>query len=245
MLDFISPDGENSFWSVGIKLLVLVVAICSTLWLWAVATRLISNVRLTRDRANAADAEVQELARRDPLTGLRNRLGFIQNATQMLNWARANNLSSAMVLMDIDHLEAVNDLYGHEASDTVLSKIAARIARWDGSICTIARLDSNDFGMFAIGMEGIALDRFTESIRQGVAACDHSEILGDRAVTASIGVAEVSPACDLERLHTLAASALNEAKQGGGNQVSIQRHAGDSEQFLRTIQAKNRSRTNP
>ena len=73
-------------------------------------------------------------------------------------------------------------------------------------------------------MEGIILGRFAESIRRGIAACDHSETVGDRLVTASVGVAEVRPACDFQQLYRLADEALYDAKRGGRNKVVVQRH---------------------
>src|SRR3546814_3045138 len=55
-------------------------------------------------------------------------------------------------------------------------------------MCTVARLGGEEFGLLTIGMEGIILGRFAESIRRGIAACDHSETVGERLVTASVGV---------------------------------------------------------
>src|SRR3546814_12493360 len=73
-------------------------------------------------------------------------------------------------------------------------------------------------------MEGIVLDRFAESIRREIAACDHVDLLGERRVTASVGVGEVRPACDFQRLYRIADDALYEAKHAGRDQVALQRH---------------------
>src|SRR3546814_15441075 len=61
-------------------------------------------------------------------------------------------------------------------------------------------------------------------IRLEIAAFDHSEIVGERLVTASVGVAEVRPACDFKQLYRLADEALYDAKRGGRNRVAVQRH---------------------
>src|SRR3546814_4914971 len=47
-----------------------------------------------------------------------------------------------------------------------------RIERWEGPMCTVARLGGEEFGLLTIGMEGIILARFAESIRRGIAACE-------------------------------------------------------------------------
>lgn len=219
-------DVEDGLWGGGSKLLILIAATWQALWLSAAATRRLSKLRIERDRARLAEAQARELARRDPLTGLPNRRGFIESVSPLLARAREDDLPAALLLVDIDRFKSINDVYGHDAGDAVLCRIARRIARWEGPICTVARLGGEEFGLLTIGMDGIVLDRFAESIRREIAACDHSETIGDRAVTASIGVAEVRPACDFQRLYKIADDALYEAKHAGRNQVSLQRLAG-------------------
>lgn len=219
-------DVEDGFWGGGSKLLVFVAATWQALWLAAAATRRLAHLRVERDHARTAEAQAQQLARRDPLTGLPNRRGFVDSVTPLLERARADNLAAALLLVDIDRFKSINDIHGHEAGDAVLCGIARRIERWEGQMCTVARLGGEEFGLLAIGMEGIILGRFAESIRRGIAACDHSEVVGDRLVTASVGVAEVQPACDFQQLYRLADEALYDAKRGGRNKVVVQRHHG-------------------
>ncbi|HWW57001.1 MAG TPA: diguanylate cyclase [Sphingopyxis sp.] len=217
-------DVEDGFWGGGSKLAVLVAATWQALWLAAAATRRLAHLRIERDHARSAEARAQQLARRDPLTGLPNRRGFVESVTPLLDRARADNLPAALLLVDIDRFKSINDVHGHDAGDVVLCGIAQRIERWEGPMCTVARLGGEEFGLLTIGMEGIILNRFAESIRRGIAACDHHETVGDRLVTASVGVAEVRPACDFQQLYRLADEALYDAKRGGRNKVVVQRH---------------------
>lgn len=217
-------DVEDGFWGGGSKLLVLVAATWQALWLAAAATRRLGHLRIERDHARTAAAKAQQLARRDPLTGLPNRRGFVESVTPLLERARVDNLPAALLLVDIDRFKSINDIYGHDAGDVVLCGIAHRIERWEGPMCTVARLGGEEFGLLTIGMEGIILSRFAESIRRGIAACDHSDTVGERLVTASVGVAEVRPACDFQQLYRLADEALYDAKRGGRNKVIVQRH---------------------
>lgn len=219
-------DVENAFWGGGSKLLILFAATWQALWLAAAATRRLADLRIERDSARAGEAQARELALRDPLTGLPNRRGFVESVTPLLDRARADNLPAALLLVDIDRFKSINDIYGHEAGDAVLCEIARRIERWEGPMCSVARLGGEEFGLLAVGMEGIILARFAESVRRGIAACDHGETLGDRQVTASVGVAEVRPACDFQRLYRLADEALYDAKRGGRDRVVVQRFSG-------------------
>ncbi|AJA06983.1 diguanylate cyclase [Sphingopyxis fribergensis] len=225
MLAFIHVvDVENGFWGGGSQLLVFVAATWQALWLAAAATRRLAHLRIERDHALSAEAQAQALARRDPLTGLPNRRGFVESVTPLLERARADSLPAALLLVDIDRFKSINDIYGHDVGDMVLCGIARRIERWEGPMCTVARLGGEEFGLLTIGMEGIILGRFAESIRRGIAGCDHSDAIGDRLVTASVGVAEVRPACDFQQLYRLADEALYDAKRGGRNKVVVQRH---------------------
>jgi diguanylate cyclase (GGDEF)-like protein len=214
-------DVEDGFWGGGSKLAVLVAATWQALWLAAAATRRLGHLRIERDHARSAEARAQQLARRDPLTGLPNRRGFVESVTPLLERARADNLPAALLLVDIDRFKSINDIHGHDAGDVVLCGIAHRIERWEGPMCTVSRLGGEEFGLLTIGMEGIILGRFAESIRRGIAACDHSEAVGERLVTASVGVAEVRPACDFQQLYRLADEALYDAKSGGRNKVAV------------------------
>lgn len=217
-------DVNKDFWGGGSQLVILVAATWQALWLAAAATRRLAQLRVERDHARDAAARAQALARRDPLTGLPNRRGFIDSVTPLLERARLDNLPAALLLVDIDRFKSINDIHGHEAGDAVLCAIGQRIERWEGPMCTVARLGGEEFGLLTIGMEGIVLSRFAESVRRGIAACDHYAIVGDRPVTASVGVAEVRPACDFKQLYRIADEALYDAKRGGRNKVVVQRH---------------------
>src|SRR3546814_12962527 len=101
---------------------------------------------------------------------------------------------------------------------------ASRAGSRGGPLCSVARLGGEEFGLLTIGMEGIVLDRFAESIRREIAACDHVDLLGERRVTASVGVGEVRPACAFQRLYRNADAALSEATHAGRDPVALHRH---------------------
>jgi len=216
-------DVDDGMWGGGSKILVLLAATWQALWLSASATRRLAQLRVERDRARASEAFAQQLARRDPLTGLLNRRGFVESVTPLLDRAHADELSAALLLVDIDRFKSINDVHGHDAGDAVLCEVARRIERWEGPMCSVARLGGEEFGLLTVGMEGLVLSRFAESVRRGIAACDHSVVIGEGTVTASAGVAEVRPASDFQQLYRLADEALYDAKRGGRDCVVVQR----------------------
>jgi diguanylate cyclase (GGDEF)-like protein len=220
-------DVDDELWGGGSKIMVLLAATWQALWLSASATRRLALLRVERDRARAAEAFAQQLAARDPLTGLLNRRGFIDSVTPLLDRAHADDLAAALLVVDIDRFKAINDVHGHDIGDAVLCEVARRIERWEGPMCTVARLGGEEFGLLSIGMEGLVLARFAESVRRGIAACDHSAVIGEGTVTASIGVAEVRPASDFQKLYRLADEALYDAKRAGRDCVVVQRYFTD------------------
>ena len=216
-------DIDGAFWGAGSKLVILLAAAWQTLWLSIAATRRFAQLRVERDRARADEARASELARRDPLTGLRNRRGFIETIEPLLDHERSAGAPVALLLLDIDQFKSVNDAHGHEAGDKVLVTIAERLQRWEGPMCTAARLGGEEFGLMIAGIQGFALARFAESVCREIAACDHRDAIGQRPVTASIGIAETRSGGDFQQLYRIADQALYEAKQGGRNRVIIRR----------------------
>ncbi len=89
-IQFVDVDG--AFWGGGSKIVVLLAAAWQTLWLSIAASRRFAHFRIERDHARAAEAQASELARRDPLTGLRNRRGFLETIEPLLAYVRSENM---------------------------------------------------------------------------------------------------------------------------------------------------------
>lgn len=216
-------DTDHLLWGGGAQLMVLLAAAWQTLWLSLAATHRFTRIRQERDRARLAEASAHELARRDPLTALRNRRGFIEMAQPMLARAQADGSPLAVLVIDVDRFKAINDTHGHEAGDDVLCTLARRLERWDGDLCTVARFGGEEFAVMVAGLTGYPLAQFAERVREEIAGCDHGTAIG--TVTVSIGVAETRadlPASfDFQTLYRAADGALYRAKKQGRNQVVL------------------------
>lgn len=217
---------DGMLWGGGSQILVLFAAAWQTIWLSVAATRRLSKLRVERDHARAAEAQAAELARRDPLTGLANRRGFIERVAPLIEQARVENAPVALLLLDVDRFKAVNDRYGHDVGDNILVTIAQRMRQWDGSMCAAARMGGEEFALMTMGLDGLALERFAESVRRAIAACDHAASLGadsaSIAVTVSIGVVTArNDIPDFQTLYRIADQALYAAKQQGRDRVVI------------------------
>ncbi len=180
-------------------------------------------IYLLDQRQRLRVAEVGLEARHDPLTGLANRRR-LEEAAQGL-WASPSGLVSpiAVVIYDIDRFKAYNDLYGHQAGDECIRRVAA---------CALAEIGAEDDVAARYGGEEFMLllprtpleeaRRVAERLRAAVAALriPHSggEELG--VVTASFGVACADSARhSFVDLTAEADAALYRAKRAGRNRV--------------------------
>jgi diguanylate cyclase (GGDEF)-like protein len=88
---------------------------------------------------------LHDTADRDPLTQLRNRRGF----DRMFDDATARHARHArplsLLVLDLDHFKSVNDRYGHEAGDVVLTRVARLIEAGIRDVDTAARFGGEEF----------------------------------------------------------------------------------------------------
>ena len=88
-------------------------------------------------------------AHTDELTGLRNRSGFQEAATDALDAARRSHVPLSLLALDLDDFKAINDSRGHAAGDTVLRDVAAILRDTCPEAKTIGRLGGDEFVVLA------------------------------------------------------------------------------------------------
>jgi len=84
-------------------------------------------LKTLRDELEKKNEELALIARIDPLTGIANRLRFMEGLAQESNRTSREGGSMAVCMVDIDHFKQVNDRYGHPAGDKVLCEVARRL----------------------------------------------------------------------------------------------------------------------
>lgn len=89
--------------------------------------------------------KLQMQARRDPLTGLGNRMVLEEELTSAIQRAIRYRKSGYVLLFDLDEFKPINDRLGHAAGDAVLQAVAQRLLDSVRSIDTVVRLGGDEF----------------------------------------------------------------------------------------------------
>jgi len=167
-----------------------------------------------------ANHRLEELAARDPLTGIFNRRHFIDRAERELERARRGGHRTSVLLIDIDHFKRVNDTHGHEAGDDVLRAVCARLAGGLRDADLLARLGGEELGVLAPETDTASALVVAERLRQSVASGPYAAGEAKLVITVSIGSATTGEADEpLKSLMGRADKALYAAKAGGRNRV--------------------------
>jgi diguanylate cyclase (GGDEF)-like protein/PAS domain S-box-containing protein len=154
--------------------------------------------------------EVQDLARRDALTGLPNRRVLDELMPREMARARRTRSPLCLAIVDIDHFKSYNDTHGHLAGDEVLRECAAA---WDAVLRgedTIVRFGGEEFLVLLPDTE---LEEACEVVERLRSTTPHGQ-------TCSAGLASWDFVETLDDLLSRADQALYLAKAGGRDQLA-------------------------
>jgi diguanylate cyclase (GGDEF)-like protein len=100
-----------------------------------------------------SEARISELATRDPLTNLPNRLLLTDRLARGIANVQREGASLAVMFIDLDHFKRVNDTHGHEVGDGLLREMAKRIGGLLRKGDTLARLGGDEFVVVLEGLK--------------------------------------------------------------------------------------------
>jgi diguanylate cyclase (GGDEF)-like protein len=110
------------------------------------------------------------LADRDELTSLYNMRAFAGFAQQEHDTARRTERPYSILMIDIEHLKAVNDTYGHEAGSRAVNLVAEALVRLTRSTDLVARYGGDEFVVLLSGANKGIADEVAQRIRNVVFA---------------------------------------------------------------------------
>jgi len=174
-------------------------------------------VLTTRDisERKALEAKLRHQAYHDPLTGLANRVLFLDRVGRAIDRAGGLGTLATVLFVDLDDFKTVNDSLGHSAGDRMIVELANRLQSSVAASDTVARLGGDEFGVLVEGLDshreaatvaGRLLRALEPAVRLG-----HKEVLP----SASVGIAMTAPGVDAETLLRNADVAMYIAKSRG------------------------------
>ncbi|MFD2438443.1 diguanylate cyclase domain-containing protein [Modicisalibacter luteus] len=166
-----------------------------------------------------SQARLERLAIHDPLTHLYNQEHFTNALGNLCEGLRYTEAGLALLFMDLDDFERVNDRHGHTAGDELLVEISHRLKRMMRSIDLVARFGGDEF---MVALPGMASLDMAESIASRVLReIMRPYILSNGQcvqVSGSIGIVFAThPGSTAETLMDMADAAMHDAKQNGKN----------------------------
>jgi len=166
---------------------------------------------------------IEEMARRDGLTGLLNHASFQQELHSLAECTASDASPLTIIMSDIDHFKSFNDRYGHQAGDHVLREVARLWGAVLPDDSVVARYGGEEF---ICALPGDDLQRgldLAEELRREI-ECRTLDYQGTPLnVTASFGVAQLNHSTRTAKdLIRVADEAMYAAKAAGRNRVSAE-----------------------
>jgi diguanylate cyclase (GGDEF)-like protein/PAS domain S-box-containing protein len=100
-----------------------------------------------------AETRIHELAYRDSLTSLPNRVSFVDKLGRTIEGAGDSGMPVTLIKFDVDHFREVNDALGQKTGDALLQSLANTLWQCFGSTGTVARIGGNEFAAILRGTD--------------------------------------------------------------------------------------------
>ncbi len=166
--------------------------------------------------------EVKTLAFYDALTGLHNRGLLFERLQQILDSSKRNQRECALILLDLDFFNKVNESLGHANGDVVLREIANRIKQTVRKEDIVARIDGDEFAIVIEGFKKASeLRKIANNLMRNISRpiqFNEKKIYPSVSVGIGVGPTDADISEDLIKNVSMA---LYRAKVNGRNQVEF------------------------
>jgi len=169
------------------------------------------------------EKELLHQATTDFLTGIDNRLAFMQKAQEEFSRSERYKRDFTMLLIDIDKFKSVNDQYGHLVGDRVLKEVVKAFKLVLREMDILARIGGEEFAVIPVESDLMIAQTVAERIQQKVLdVVIEMENTKKIQVSVSIGIAEKKELdLSVDDIFKRADDALYEAKNTGRNRIVV------------------------
>jgi diguanylate cyclase (GGDEF)-like protein len=144
--------------------------------------------------------ELKILANQDSLTGLYNRIYFLNILSDSIQTKRANE-QIALIVINMDRFKTVNDHYGHDVGDSVLIEISSRLKEWNNYGAAIARLSGDEFAVFI--QDKYSQKDIEEFCHQIISLCNKQILCGQLGINISVSIGAALLSENIKEVNTL------------------------------------------
>jgi diguanylate cyclase len=174
------------------------------------------------DRMGRQLEEARRETTTDPLTGLGNRKLFDLMAPRAIQMYTLARQPVALLMVDLDKLKLVNDMYGHPAGDAAITSLARALAKvfLRGSD-TLCRIGGDEFAVLLPNTDWKMAQTLARRLQEQIAELPTPHPSMEFQIGASVGVAQLDPFEELDEWVARADKALYKAKGNGRDRVCV------------------------
>lgn len=170
-------------------------------------------------------AEMEEMGRRDPLTGLYHRHYFVQLVNAGLK-NRGKEGVGALLIIKPDHFSQIEEKVGPLASDNVLKLLGTQLRDLAQGNDQVARFGGNIFAALITRKKLPDIQKFAEDLKTSIASRIFEAGGQSTSMTVSIGIADLeNEVKNAGQLISIGQQANKEAREKGGNRVVLYKPA--------------------
>ena len=196
----------------------------STLLILSLVAKWVTDIRVriglqSRELSQALNT-LQHMATQDSLTGLLNRRVMVDLVETELKLVERHGHPMTVALVDLDHFKAINDRFGHQAGDAVLTGFAGLATTQLRQVDKVSRWGGEEFLIMLPQVKAQDALQAIERLRLTLASQSFPSFPGV-AATFSAGIAQARPGESLEHLIERADHSLYQAKHTGRNRCVV------------------------
>ncbi len=180
-----------------------------------------AELELTARELKRVNQKLVALSDTDPLTCLYNRRFLVNDLERKMLRSKKTGEILSLIILDIDHFKKINDTYGHQNGDLVITIVAEESQKRMRSHDIVARYGGEEFVIVLPDTSLSGALSMAERLRVSVQSIKLPQPMENLSVTLSLGVATFpsSKVDNIDSLFRLADEALYRAKQSGRNRV--------------------------
>lgn len=156
----------------------------------------------------------ENLASRDPMTGLLNRRGMKEFLT-----SQKHRRYLSIAVLDIDNFKSINDTHGHDVGDDVICYMGERIEHSMRDTDAVARFGGEEFVVYLTGEDAAQLKTVMQRIKDAITKDSKQVVPNGFTISGGVEVIESDPDWSFDELFKQADEKLYEAKTTGKDKL--------------------------